>query len=357
MTTNRPRIVFRADATRRIGGGHIVRCLALAAALSERGCDCTFATVRESSVVVPTLGISGHPLLMLDHNDDPASEVHAMMAHWPVGIDLIIVDHHQRDASYEKLFRGWARHVAAIDGLNRAHDCDMLINPNLVVQPSRSQYRAASQILEGGDYVLISTDVLRLRPTSMQRRADSNWACSTLLLTLGASTDPAAYQVIIEGVAKAGVDARFVIVTGTNGEARETSKVAVRRHGLTAEVHGWTDQMAQFLASADAVIGGGGNSLWDRCCLGVPSLTVVLSPNQSKVTQIAADQQATLPLGDVGSLTADKIERALSSLLRSSLNCKLMSQAAAALVDGLGCQRISDRLLQAVRAEDELPRA
>jgi UDP-2,4-diacetamido-2,4,6-trideoxy-beta-L-altropyranose hydrolase len=351
MTDYRPRIVIRADASPQIGGGHVTRCLALADVLSDRGCACSFATIMQSNLVVPRLVGSGHEILMLDVADDPVSELRSLRAHWPMGVDIVIVDHHQRDASYEGLLHGWARYVAAIDGLNRSHNCEILINPNVVPRPREPDRRAVPQVMEGGDYVLTSADILQVREGSLRRRAEENWVCSNLLVALGASADPELYPPIIEGIARIGANLRLVIVAGTNSAAREASAAAASRYGLEAEIHGWTDQMAQMLALADVAIGGGGGSLWDRCCLGVPSVTLVLSANQAAVTEFAAAKRATHSLSDVKGLTAEKIERAVSALVVSDESRRTMSQAASSLIDGLGCQRVSESLLRVLEVD------
>ncbi len=53
------RILFRADARPDLGGGHIMRCLSLAAALDRRGCEIAFACAPGSADLVPALSRSG----------------------------------------------------------------------------------------------------------------------------------------------------------------------------------------------------------------------------------------------------------------------------------------------------------
>ena len=55
MTRKQPTVVFRADASEEIGGGYIMHCLTLAAALTEAGWQVGFAVNAQALSVVPSL--------------------------------------------------------------------------------------------------------------------------------------------------------------------------------------------------------------------------------------------------------------------------------------------------------------
>ena len=103
--------------------------------------------------------------------------------------------------------------------------------------------------------------------------------------------------------------------------------------------------MAERIAAADVAVGAGGSSAWERCCLGLPSLTVIVADNQRENTTALAREGATLaiapPSGDFEArLLAGFTSLASDAKLRAS-----MSARAAALCDGLGADRVAERLL------------
>ncbi|MDP6953162.1 MAG: UDP-2,4-diacetamido-2,4,6-trideoxy-beta-L-altropyranose hydrolase, partial [Alphaproteobacteria bacterium] len=82
--------VIRADAGVGIGGGHVVRCLALAEALMTDGWIVGFACSRESTEVIAALRTGRYEVLALSGGPEPAALAHR----WPQGCDLLIVDHY-----------------------------------------------------------------------------------------------------------------------------------------------------------------------------------------------------------------------------------------------------------------------
>jgi len=98
--------------------------------------------------------------------------------------------------------------------------------------------------------------------------------------------------------------------------------------------------MAQLMATCDLAIGAAGATTWERCCLGVPSILVVLAHNQYNIAQAILAQQA-------GWVVDKHNLRELKSLLvRMTLdNLVCVARKSADMIDGLGTKRVVERLL------------
>jgi RimJ/RimL family protein N-acetyltransferase len=105
--------------------------------------------------------------------------------------------------------------------------------------------------------------------------------------------------------------------------------------------HIQTDKMAELMASADLAIGAGGSAIWERCCLGLPTLVFSTADNQHKQVVEAAREGLVYSPELKGNL--DQIfSRHIQTLFENNSLRQLISQAGLKLVDGRGISRIID---------------
>jgi spore coat polysaccharide biosynthesis predicted glycosyltransferase SpsG len=93
--------------------------------------------------------------------------------------------------------------------------------------------------------------------------------------------------------------------------------------------------MAQLMADSDLAIGAAGSTSWERCCLGLPTVLVVLADNQQQVAQ-GLEQAGAVYVLEGPQLITERLPPALTSLVSSSAQWAAMSQAARRIADGSG---------------------
>jgi spore coat polysaccharide biosynthesis predicted glycosyltransferase SpsG len=114
-------------------------------------------------------------------------------------------------------------------------------------------------------------------------------------------------------------------------------------------LHVDAQDMPALTAAADFAIGAGGSSSWERCCLGLPSITLVLADNQRANALALEAAGATLALEAGAADFGDTLRAAVGSLVQDGDRRQAMSRAAAALCDGAGADRVAERLLTLVK--------
>src|SRR5579883_156521 len=192
--------LVRVNGSRRIGAGHVMRCLVLAERLSARGVGVTFVADDFGDRVTDVIRERGYALRLFPASgtgepwlgSDLPTEIRAMreliegLAH---PLDWLIVDNYGIDARWERALRPYARKIMVIDDLaDRPHDCDVLLDQNecddlehryvRLVAPSTVRFLGASYALLRREFIEAGRS-LRIRDGRVRR----------ILIAFGA-TDP-----------------------------------------------------------------------------------------------------------------------------------------------------------------------
>ena len=120
------KILIRADASSRIGHGHIMRDLVLARQLAGKH-ELIFATMDLPGNINNKIGQSEFPLHILASNS--TDELIALIR--LLGIDMVVFDHYGVDEHFEKEIKERsAVKILSFDDTYERHHCDILLNHN-----------------------------------------------------------------------------------------------------------------------------------------------------------------------------------------------------------------------------------
>lgn len=352
------RLLVRADASTTLGAGHVMRTLTLAEAWRERGGEALFVCRELPGHLGVLITARGHGLRLLP--PDAAEPTHDALqtlqasADWrgTAPLDWALVDHYGLAADWERLWRGPAVRVAAIDDLaDRAHDVDLLLDQNLgrlAAHYDRWLTPSARRLI-GPGYALLRPEFAARRADSLARRTDGR--LRHLVISMGGSDPGGATSRCLAALSAAGAALpleRVTVVLGPQALTLAAVREALAALPLPSDLRLNEPDMAGLLASADLALGAAGGSAWERCCLGLPTLLLVLADNQAPGARALAAQGAALSLGG-----PDDLPQALLPALHAlsePARLQALSRAAAALCDGLGAARVVQALL------DEGPR-
>ena len=334
--------VFRCDASGRIGAGHVVRCLSLASALAEFGTTSHFVCRQETLSTVPDLSASGHEVIIRP-SDEPI-DVEMLSEVFPLGCDILIVDHYELDASWETTCQGWARIILVIDDLtNRAHDCDFLLdsaadeNDNSYADLTPSHCK----LLLGPEYALLRPEFARLRDKEQKSRLTTDIRIFIMFGGVDAlCLAPQAVEAVLE--AKADGDIYCDLVSGPLARSLPNLKELAANSGDRIRLHVATPEVATLMAKADIAIGAAGSASWERCCLGLPTISVCTVENQRQIAERLAATGAARLLGTAEGLDKDTFRLALQELIDAPDKRQEMAAAASALCDGHGARRTGE---------------
>jgi UDP-2,4-diacetamido-2,4,6-trideoxy-beta-L-altropyranose hydrolase len=362
------RVIFRSDASVHIGIGHVMRCLTLAEALRERGAKCQFICREYEGHLLEQIrqrGFHAYGLPVADKLADPtrsdakqnSGQFVRLGLDWTTDaaqtkvsaartvIDWLIVDHYALDAQWERALRPICRRLMVIDDLaDRRHDCDVLLDQNFHRdQDQRYQELLPKQCktLLGPAYVLLRSEFEKAR----QRLRMRDGIVKRLLVFFGGSDPKNQTQTVLTLLEKMNIpDVLIDVVVGhTNPNRRAIQEFCDRLPSVT--YHCNVSNMAELIVNADLGIGAGGSAMWERCYLGLPTITVVFAENQVRTSEDVAQLGAIEYLGSTDSLGADDYERAISRLIANPQRLKQISDAALAVVQKQTTSSVVDEIL------------
>jgi spore coat polysaccharide biosynthesis predicted glycosyltransferase SpsG len=106
-----------------------------------------------------------------------------------------------------------------------------------------------------------------------------------------------------------------------------------------------TPKMAQLIAGADVGIGAGGSTIWERCCLGLPTITVAVADHQEPYCKRLSEIGYISYAGSAMEGSLDYVA-ALQEFLQNPEKRRKMSRLGMDLVDGRGVSRVVESMLR-----------
>jgi UDP-2,4-diacetamido-2,4,6-trideoxy-beta-L-altropyranose hydrolase len=357
-------VAFRTDASIQIGTGHVMRCLTLADVLRNRGADCTFICRPHSGHLIDLITHRGHQVLALpslvattNHISVDPTHAHWLGTDWQTDaqqtrevlggktVDWLVVDHYALDRRWEQILRPFCQNLMVIDDLaDRAHDCDLLLDQNLgrMAQDYGRLLSPKTTAFIGPRYALLRPEFAQMRSQSLSRRTQPR--LQHLLITMGGVDKDNATGQVLQSLAdcRLPADLRITVVMGPHAPCLTDVQEQAQRIPRPTRVLMGVSDMAQLMVDSDLCIGAAGSTSWERCCLGLPTLLLVLADNQRSGATALAASGAVLFVP-----TTEVIAQVFNQLLEDSSmqDIQDLGQAAAAVTDGLGSERIASKML------------
>jgi spore coat polysaccharide biosynthesis predicted glycosyltransferase SpsG len=194
-------------------------------------------------------------------------------------------------------------------------------------------------VLTGPHYALLRPEFAAMRPYSLQRR-QAQAALRHLIITMGGVDQPNATALVLQALKTCALpqESRITVVMGLTAPWLNNIRELAAQMPWPTEVVVNINDMAQRMADGDLAIGAAGGTSWERCCLGLPTLMVVLAENQQLGAQALQAIHAAGLIGGVGDIVT-QLPLAFTELLDSTCLMR-MSLAASAITEGQGVDKI-----------------
>jgi len=344
--------IIRADASRWIGSGHVMRCLVLADGLTAVGHQVTFICRPQAGDLIDVIVERGHQLIKLpaltsiimpassaDYEawlqvpwQQDAAEVLAVVTK----ADWMVVDHYGINAQWElQVKQALNCKLFVIDDLVRSHAAELILDQTLDRQEDeyldvQTTLSIPPRVLSGVQYALLSPQFSQVRKQQLPRVAIS--APPQILLSFGGIDEPNVTLRVLKALSD--LDAFFTVLLSPRAPHYHQVKAWCDSQKNVVH-HDFVQDMARLMSEHDIAIGAPGTTSWERACLGLPNIVIPIAENQQAICQALLAHQAALLVQQ------SDIESRLIPALHDLLNnyIKYVDNNLG-LCDGKGVQRV-----------------
>lgn len=334
------RILYRAEGSRRIGTGHVLRAVRLShiwrgqdigeVTLALSGDDVGADLAARASATVERVPGSA------PHDGKPRFD--------PSGLasvasrdayDVAVVDMLDTETGTVEAVRQYARTVVTLDDRGSGRrEADAIINI-LVREPNPDALPETVELMEGPEYATLDAGYAAPAPP----RLCADPPCKVLVTLGGADSSGLALKVAhaMEGVAGIG---EVIFVCGVGAVHGRELFDMIGSASWAATVLPQVPSLRDLLIGADVAVVAGGLTMHEACCVGAPSLAVCQPiDHQSELAEWFHTRGAMDTVGDGVRASVHEIGAALARLIGDRQRRQDMASIGPSLVDGMGTER------------------
>ncbi len=313
--------VFRVDAGAGVGMGHFMRCRSLALELVARSWIVYFVgTGLPKNNFIQKGVASRFNLIDIEMFANTSDDVRLL---WSIieerfrgRVDCLIIDtyrYSRDDFAYLQRFSINSVPVLVIDDLaSRDTPAQAVINPNPLFSPEPYNRQKIPNVMCGAEYTLIRPEIAALRNRVYCREGP-------IMISLGGGDVEGYLMRILEALDH--VKDRQICVSISENCPRQKIEDWIANDPERRFLNTETEKFPKLLAASSLAITGGGGTLWEVYCLGIPSLSLVWVDNQRHTSYIIGEQATSFLIDIVANinmeLKSDWLESGLNTMVKT----------------------------------------
>lgn len=348
-------ILFRADGNKKIGSGHVMRCLSIADCAKASGETCAFLTASDD--LKETVAAHGHKVTVLDKDYDHMMSDLFLTKKWIEDYcpSAFIVDSYYVSDGYlsslKECCMGLGTKLVYMDDAPAfPYPCDVLVNYNIYGADMEDGYRKlyqkgdAPRLLLGPAYAPLRDEFQDIGIREVRKEA----------VDILVSTGGADFGHVSLGLAKEilyrteelhGLHFHFVIGP-MNEDAAKMDEITKNSGIITAHFN--VQRMSGLMQSCDIAIAAAGSTLYELCAAQTPAVTYILADNQIPGAEGFERHGIMRCVGDLRLMgvtkLADALVRECKALAGDHEERRRIAGRQRDIVDGKGAGRILKRI-------------
>ena len=330
-------ILFRVEATKELGLGHLTRCLVLAEKFRELRNDVDISFITASDSVKRAANHYGFKVFCLPRIYNNVDELKCYGS--KLNGSICVTDIPNIPENYLKTLKLRGCLVVSLDDeSDTVFYSHILIKPNLNPNVNHS-YSSETQYYEGPKYVILKKEL----KTYAEKMKLVNEYPKSLFVCFGGSDNNNITQKVVNLVKN--FDLNSTIIIGSLYSYQDELLKSIK--GLdNIDVKRDVSDIGEFICDADMAIISGGTLLYETAALGTPSIVVCQNKDQTDESNFFAKNRAAINLGLFDKIGEDVIKNTILELMSDCNARKLLSKNAKKLIDTNGADRIVQIILK-----------
>lgn len=343
-------IVFRTNAGRDTGLGHLVRCANLARELAAQGARCLFVldcleeSVRPFVAGLDVCDLYDSPQRELDQGADARLFMEVLEKR---PYSWVLLDDYRLGLEWEGIVGKAGVKICVVDDLVRSHQCDVLVDIRWRGEDTPSRYDGLvsdhTRKLLGPDFVMLAPDYKASRPPR------KDYGHFTIMIgTGGGGGDLDIFMKIMDSILGGREhfddDVRLVPVVGPLSGSVDDFLTRYEGNEYVKPLVGETE-LYPHLCETDFYIGAAGGMLYQLLALQVPALTFSVAENQRNDLRLLEDVGHFFHIENWTEAEAEMLPAFIGTVQRHYDRIRKMGASAKVVVDGQGAARVAQVLL------------
>ena len=337
-------LLIRVDGGRRVGLGHIMRCLQLCRALDDQGID-TLLLTRERPELRGILASETRTIVALPPDADEETVVAFVNdIRSTLGGDALLIDlpSDLTEEGYSAYASIGLPVILLDDHGPTAGRADALINA--IAHPDHlAAISSDDSIFNGAEYIIID-------PAFARTEAVTNPEVRKLLVAMGGSDPYAITPRALRALLPLPSNVELNVLLGPAYAEVDALREEVEQSGRDIVFAQAEDDMHEYLAGFNLAVLSFGVTAYSAATLGIPSLLIGHDDSGTAAAETFSELYGcAVSLGHQGDLDVSRLLGEVEKLISDGKHRMEMSERGRAAVDGRGLERVTQILLSLLR--------
>ncbi len=322
-------VAFRVASNARAGGGHVLRCLAIAEVVRALGNVVSFVVDSVDDLVVNRILLAGYSV---EADSDKVRE------NITINLDAILIDSYELNHKDIQFWCNKGTISLVFDDYDRG--CNFS-SGRIVAKPLAVNKNIREKVFYGVDFIPLGSNFRKLASLRVGPVRE-------VLFMFGLRDSVGATLMALEvwrELSDQLSDVNVTCIVGSICPHLNEIHSLIDKMGDKARIFVDKKNVGHIITKIDIAIGAAGLGLYERACAGLVNIAIPIAENQKPLSQWLANCGGCITLDFDHTSLQKNLRKNILELVSNADERRAISRNAMLLVDGYGAKRIANELL------------